>query len=108
MLLFYSIYELFINFGGNVTIELSKMLDGLLLVMMIREILHTVGIMIKKHKLVTEPFLAIGTIDAIRRILIITAEQVHPTPEYAAAFKMTMLDSAFFQSDTCVGSVYFL
>ena len=64
--------------------------------------------MIKKHKLVTEPFLAIGTIDAILRILIITAEQVHPTPEYAAAFKMTMLDSAFFQSDTCVGSVYFL
>ena len=82
----------FSNFGGNLTRELSKLLDGLLLVMMIGEILHTVGIMIKVHKLVIEPFLAVGIIAAIRRILIITAEQVHPTPEHAAAFKMTMFE----------------
>lgn len=48
--------------------------------------------MIEEHKLVIEPFLAVGIIAAIRRILIVTAEQVHPTPEHAAAFKMTMLE----------------
>lgn len=48
--------------------------------------------MIEEYKLVIEPFLAVGIIAAIRRILIVTAEQVHPTPEHAAAFKMTMLE----------------
>ena len=33
-------------------------------------------------------------IAAIRRVLVITAEQVHPTPEHAAAFRMTMLELA--------------
>ncbi|MGB3212520.1 MAG: phosphate-starvation-inducible PsiE family protein [Desulforhopalus sp.] len=92
MLLCFSTYDFFTHFRGNLTKELSKLLDGLLLVMMMVEILHTVGIMIKEHKLVIEPFLAVGIIAAIRRILIITAEQVHPTPEHAAAFKMTMYE----------------
>jgi len=91
-LLFSSSYEFIGNFDRNLSKEISKLLDGLLLVMMLVEILHTVGIMIKEHKLVIEPFLAVGIIAAIRRILIVTAEQVHPTPEHAAAFKMTMLE----------------
>ncbi len=92
-------YEFFSNLGGNFSNldgnfskELSRLLDSLLLVMMIVEILHTVGIMIKEHKLAIEPFLAIGIIAAVRRVLIIKAEQVHPTPEHAAVFKMTMLE----------------
>jgi len=92
-------YEFFSNLGvnfsnldGNFSKELSRLLDSLLLVMMIVEILHTVGIMIKEHKLAIEPFLAIGIIAAVRRILIIKAEQVHPTPEHTAVFKMTMLE----------------
>jgi uncharacterized membrane protein (DUF373 family) len=72
--------------------SISRLLDGLLLVLMLVEILHTVGIFLKKRKLVIEPFLAVGIIAAIRRVLVITAEQVHPTPEHAAAFRMTMLE----------------
>lgn len=82
----------FSNLDGNFSKELSRLLDSLLLVMMIVEILHTVGIMIKEHKLAIEPFLAIGIIAAVRRILIIKAEQVQPTPEHAAVFKMIMLE----------------
>jgi len=92
-------YEFFSNLGvnfsnldGNFSKELSRLLDSLLLVMMIVEILHTVGIMIKEHKLAIEPFLAIGIIAAVRRMLIIKAEQVHPTPEHGEVFKMTMLE----------------
>lgn len=92
VLLGFSTWEFATSFGANLTQTISRLLDGLLLVLMIVEILHTVGVYLKKRKLVIEPFLAVGIIAAIRRVLIITAEQVHPSPEHAAAFYMTMLE----------------
>ncbi|HKJ05035.1 MAG TPA: phosphate-starvation-inducible PsiE family protein [Geopsychrobacteraceae bacterium] len=91
-LLIFSTLEFVSSFNENISKSISQLLDGLLLVLMLVEILHTIGIFLKKRKLVIEPFLAIGIIAAIRRVLIITAEQVHPTPEHAAAFRMTMLE----------------
>jgi len=92
-LLIFSTSEVIADFHNNpISRSISQLLDGLLLVLMLVEILHTVGIFLKKRKLVIEPFLAVGIIAAIRRVLIITAEQVHPTPEHAAAFRMTMLE----------------
>ncbi len=41
---------------------------------MLVEILHTVRISIRSHVLVTEPFLVVGLIASIRRILVITLE----------------------------------
>ena len=41
---------------------------------MLVEILHTVRISIRSHILVTEPFLIVGLIASIRRILVITLE----------------------------------
>jgi hypothetical protein len=49
-------------------------LDQLLLVLMLVEILHTVRISIHSHVLVTEPFLVVGLIASIRRMLVITLE----------------------------------
>jgi hypothetical protein len=49
-------------------------LDQLLVVLMLVEILHTVRISIRSHILVTEPFLVVGLIASIRRILVITLE----------------------------------
>lgn len=72
------------NAGQNFVISLVKgllakevlhILDSLLLVLMLVEILHTVGISVRQHELTCEPFLIIGLIAAVRRILIITAEQ---------------------------------
>ena len=91
-LLIFSTLDFFMTFSGHLGRSISRLLDGLLLVLMLVEILHTVGIFLKQRKLVIEPFLAIGIIAAIRRVLIITAEQVHPTPEHAAAFRMTMVE----------------
>ena len=51
-----------------------QVLDQLLLVLMIVEILHTVRISIRSHTLTTEPFLIVGLIASIRRILVITLE----------------------------------
>lgn len=51
-----------------------QILDQMLVVLMLVEILHTVRISIRSHVLVTEPFLVVGLIASIRRILVITLE----------------------------------
>jgi hypothetical protein len=61
---------------GHWTIAAQTLLvlDQLLVVLMLVEILHTVRISIHSHILVTEPFLVVGLIASIRRILVITLE----------------------------------
>jgi len=54
-------------------------IDRMLLVLMLVEILHTVRISIRSHVLVTEPFLIVGLIATIRRILVITLETANLT-----------------------------
>jgi len=49
-----------------------RVLDELLVALMPVEILHTVRISIRSHVLVTEPFLVIGLIASIRRMLVIS------------------------------------
>lgn len=51
-----------------------RILDQLLLVLMLVEVLHTVRISIRSHTLITEPFLVVGLIASIRRVLVITLE----------------------------------
>jgi hypothetical protein len=56
-------------------------LNQLLIVLMLVEILHTVRISVRSHVLVTEPFLVVGLIASIRRILVITLEAATLTKE---------------------------
>jgi uncharacterized membrane protein (DUF373 family) len=49
-------------------------IDRLLLVLMIVEILHTVGVSFRSHTLTAEPFLIVGLIASIRRVLVVTLE----------------------------------
>jgi hypothetical protein len=58
----------------TIATETLQVLDQLLIVLMLVEILHTVRISIHSHILVTEPFLVVGLIASIRRILVITLE----------------------------------
>lgn len=58
-----------------------RVLNQLLIVLMLVEILHTVRISIRSHVLVTEPFLIVGLIASIRRILVITLEAATLTKE---------------------------
>jgi uncharacterized membrane protein (DUF373 family) len=53
---------------------LLRVLDQLLVVLMLVEILHAVRISIRSHTLLTEPFLVVGLIASIRRILVIALE----------------------------------
>jgi len=56
--------------------EAIEILNSVLLVMMTMEIVYTVAISLQSHTLVAEPFLIIGSIAAIRRMLVITATSI--------------------------------
>jgi uncharacterized membrane protein (DUF373 family) len=58
-----------------------QVLNELLVVLMLVEILHTVRISIRSHILVTEPFLVVGLIASVRRILVISMEMTTVTRE---------------------------
>src|SRR5436853_6361645 len=58
----------------TIATQTLRVLNELLVVLMLVEILHTVRISIRSHVLVTEPFLVVGLIASIRRILVITLE----------------------------------
>jgi phosphate starvation-inducible membrane PsiE len=72
--------------------EAIEILDSVLLVMMTMEIVYTVAISLESHTLVAEPFLIIGQIAAIRRMLVITATSTkdeHTAPE---VFRNTLIE----------------
>ena len=58
----------------TVATQTLRVLNELLIVLMLAEILHTVRVSIRSHVLVTEPFLVVGVIASIRRILVISLE----------------------------------
>lgn len=78
--------------AGDLKTAALNALNTLLLVMMLVEILHTVGISLRSHVLVSEPFLIVALIAAIRRVLVITAEQAYPTMVELEAFRAVLLE----------------
>ncbi len=50
------------------------LIDRLLFVLMLVQILHTVHISLRSHMLVVEPFLIVGLIASIRRLLVLTLQ----------------------------------
>ena len=60
------------DYGGAVI----YLLDRVLLAMMVAEIVYTLGNVIRSRHLDAEPFLIVGIIGAVRRMLVVTAESV--------------------------------
>lgn len=50
------------------------LLDQILLILLLVELLYTVQVSFREHALSAEPFLLVGLISAIRRVLVLTAE----------------------------------
>jgi phosphate starvation-inducible membrane PsiE len=73
-------------------------IDRLLFVLMVVEILHTVRVSFRSGTLVAEPFLVVGLIASIRRVLVITLESsqanqyVKWSPESESLLHSTMLE----------------
>jgi uncharacterized membrane protein (DUF373 family) len=80
------------------TEAIFKIIDRLLFVLMLVEILHTVHASIRTGTLVSEPFLIVGLIACIRRILLITLETsqltqpAHWDPANISLFHASMIE----------------
>jgi uncharacterized membrane protein (DUF373 family) len=64
---------------GKFIASMTRLLDRLLLILLIVELLYTVQVSFREHTLMPEPFLLVGLIAAIRRVLLLTAEFGHPS-----------------------------
>jgi uncharacterized membrane protein (DUF373 family) len=74
--------------------RVALLLDRLLLILMVVEILYTVQVSLREHTLVPEPFLVVGLIAAIRRILVLTAEFSDMIQEGGDVFRNAMIELA--------------
>jgi uncharacterized membrane protein (DUF373 family) len=71
-----------ITFGHNLwahtsVTDIISLLDQILLILLVVELLYTVQVSFREHALIPEPFLIVGLIAAIRRVLVLTAEVSH-------------------------------
>ena len=71
-----------------------EIVDKLLFVLMLVEILHTVRASIETNKLAIEPFLIVGMIACVRRILVVTLESsgMSSNGKPAPPFEHTMIE----------------
>lgn len=60
--------------AGSLAANIVPLLDRILLILLVVELLYTVQVSFREHSLIPEPFLLVGLIAAIRRVLVLTAE----------------------------------
>lgn len=78
--------------------KILEVIDRLLFLLMLIEILHTVRVSMRSGTLTCEPFLIVGLIASIRRVLVITLQSSEIThakdwsPEKQALFQASMLE----------------
>jgi uncharacterized membrane protein (DUF373 family) len=64
--------------SGEAASQIIPLLDRILLILLVVELLYTVQVSFRLHAVTPEPFLLVGLIAAIRRVLLLTAEFGHP------------------------------
>jgi uncharacterized membrane protein (DUF373 family) len=57
-------------------VRASGLLDQVLLVLILVEIVHTVVLSLRAHRLAAQPFIVVGLVAVIRRILVLTSSAV--------------------------------
>jgi hypothetical protein len=80
--------------AGDLGETIVPFLDRILLILMVVEILYTVQISLREHALMPEPFLVVGLIAGIRRILVLTAEFSEMAGEGGVLFRNAMVELA--------------
>jgi uncharacterized membrane protein (DUF373 family) len=72
--------DVFSGATGDLTDTIVTVLGRMMLVFILLELAHGIQIVLRERALVAEPFLLIGLIAVIRRILILTAEAERVPP----------------------------
>lgn len=57
--------------SGNIAIAAQLLLDRALFVLILIEIVHTVVLSLRAHRLIAQPFVVVGLVAVIRRILLL-------------------------------------
>ena len=72
----YVVYDFVTHLSNSpkFTTLVLDLLDGLLLVFILTELIHTIRAVIDEKILVSEPFLVVGVVAAIRRLVVVSAE----------------------------------
>jgi uncharacterized membrane protein (DUF373 family) len=69
-----------VNQGAGAVNVAVLVLDRVLLALIVGELLYTLRFVVRTHEIAVEPFLYIGLIAVVRRILIVTAQLERGTP----------------------------
>ncbi|HKO84866.1 MAG TPA: phosphate-starvation-inducible PsiE family protein [Actinomycetota bacterium] len=69
------VYDFVRHLGqGPFTVVVLELLSGLLLVFIFTELITTIRVVIARRRVVVEPFLIVGIVAAVRRLIVISAE----------------------------------
>jgi uncharacterized membrane protein (DUF373 family) len=78
--------------AGEVTRGVIDLLEELLLALMAVELLYTVTVSLRTHSLSAEPFLVVGLVAAVRRILTLSVEAANLLQTDIEHFKMALYE----------------
>jgi uncharacterized membrane protein (DUF373 family) len=78
----------------SLSLNIVPLLDRLLLILLVIEVLYTVQVSFREHGLIPEPFLLVGLIAAIRRVLVLTAEFAELKDETEPVFQHLIIELA--------------
>jgi uncharacterized membrane protein (DUF373 family) len=69
------VYDFVRDLGqGPFVVVVLELLSGLLLVFIFTELITTIRVVIARRRMVVEPFLVVGIVAAVRRLIVISAE----------------------------------
>lgn len=78
--------------GGDLINGVVDVIDKVLLALMVAEILYTVVISLRSHSLQARPFIVVGLIAAVRRVLLISLEAAHVSAIESTKFINYMIE----------------
>jgi hypothetical protein len=73
--------------AGSLTANVVALLDRGLLILLVIELRYTVQVSFREHGLMPEPFLLVGLIAAIRRVLLLTMEMAQVQKAFSELFQ---------------------
>ncbi len=76
----------------NVVAAVIELLEELLLALMAVELLYTVTVSMRTHSLSAEPFLVVGLVAAVRRVLTLSVEASSIMQSDLERFKLAMIE----------------
>ena len=78
---------------GTLAVGAVAVLDRVLLVLMVVELLYTVQVSFREHKIAAEPFLLVAMIASVRRIIVLNAEMAETAKRGGEAFRAAMIET---------------